>query len=220
VRDTPGPRRHYDIAAVFDGDRFGRLPQAARRSFKRSNNATYFATTVASRSASASTDTCSALSLTFMRLSFIFVIRAFGSCGCRRRTHDDRRHGTTSLFAALDVATGQVVAALHGAVARSSSASFSMHGHCPGPSPDCTSSWITGTHKTPLMRVWSAKRPRYHMHFTPTYGSWLNLVERRFAELTNKQPRRACTAASGRFEAAPSSRRRTRTASRSSGRDR
>jgi transposase len=47
-----------------------------------------------------------------------------------------------------------------------------------------------GTHKTPLIRNWLAKRPRFHVHFTPTYGSWLNLVERWFAELTNKQLRR------------------------------
>jgi transposase len=47
-----------------------------------------------------------------------------------------------------------------------------------------------GTHKTPLIRHWLAKRPRVHVHFTPTYGSWLNLVERWFAELTNKQLRR------------------------------
>ena len=47
-----------------------------------------------------------------------------------------------------------------------------------------------GTHKTPLIRAWLAKRPRFHVHFTPTYGSWLNLVERWFAELTTKQIRR------------------------------
>ena len=47
-----------------------------------------------------------------------------------------------------------------------------------------------GTHKMPLIRNWFAKRPRFHVHFTPTYGSWLNLVERWFAELTNKQLRR------------------------------
>jgi transposase len=47
-----------------------------------------------------------------------------------------------------------------------------------------------GTHKTPLIRRWFAKRPRFHVHFTPTYGSWLSLVERWFAELTNKQVRR------------------------------
>ena len=47
-----------------------------------------------------------------------------------------------------------------------------------------------GTHKTAMIRHWFAKRPRFHVHFTPTYGSWLNLVERWFAELTNKQLRR------------------------------
>jgi transposase len=47
-----------------------------------------------------------------------------------------------------------------------------------------------GTHKTALIQRWLAKRPRFHVHFTPTYGSWLNLVERWFAELTNKQIRR------------------------------
>jgi len=46
------------------------------------------------------------------------------------------------------------------------------------------------THKTPSIRNWLAKRPRFHVHFTPTYGSWMNLVERWFAELTNKQIRR------------------------------
>ena len=47
-----------------------------------------------------------------------------------------------------------------------------------------------GTHKTPLIWAWFAKRPRFHVHFTPTYGSWLNLIERWFAELTTKQLRR------------------------------
>src|SRR5678816_2435265 len=47
-----------------------------------------------------------------------------------------------------------------------------------------------GTHKTASIRNWFAKRPRFHMHFTPTYGSWLNLVERWFAEITNKRIRR------------------------------
>ena len=46
------------------------------------------------------------------------------------------------------------------------------------------------THKTAMIRNWFAKRPRFHIHFTPTYGSWINLVERWFAELTNKRIRR------------------------------
>ena len=47
-----------------------------------------------------------------------------------------------------------------------------------------------GTHKTAIIRKWFAKRPRFHVHFTPTYGSWINLIERWFAELTNKRIRR------------------------------
>jgi transposase len=47
-----------------------------------------------------------------------------------------------------------------------------------------------GTHKTALIRKWFAKRPRFHLHFTPTYGSWIHLVERWFAEITNKRIRR------------------------------
>ncbi len=48
----------------------------------------------------------------------------------------------------------------------------------------------SGTHKTALIRNWFAKRPRFHLHFTPTYASWINLVERGFAEITNKRIRR------------------------------
>ena len=56
----------------------------------------------------------------------------------------------------------------------------------------CTSSWTNhGTHKTSLIRAWFAKRPRFHVHFTPTFGSWLNLIERWIAELTTKQLRRS-----------------------------
>ena len=47
-----------------------------------------------------------------------------------------------------------------------------------------------GTHKTAIIRKWFAKHPRFHVHFTPTYGSWINLVERWFAEITNKRIRR------------------------------
>ena len=59
-----------------------------------------------------------------------------------------------------------------------------------------------GTHKTALIRNWLAKRPRFHVHFTPTYGSWLNLVERWFAELTNKQLRRGAHRSVAQLEAA------------------
>jgi transposase len=59
-----------------------------------------------------------------------------------------------------------------------------------------------GTHKTALIRKWFAKRPRYYLHFTPTYGSWINLVERWFAELTNKRIRRGAFRSVKELEAA------------------
>jgi transposase len=109
-----------------------------------------------------------------------------------RRTHEYQRHGTTTLFAALNVKTSRVISQFHrrhrsvefrqfldavdAAVPRSLDVHLIMDNY--------------GTHKTALIRNWLAKRPRFHVHFTPTYGSWLNLVERWFAELTNKQLRR------------------------------
>src|SRR4029453_11015159 len=114
-----------------------------------------------------------------------------------RRTHDYRRHGTTSLFAALDVQTGTVVGACH---RRHRSIEFrkfldTIETAVPA---DLDVHLILdhyGTHKTALIRRWLAKRPRFHLHFTPTSASWLNLVERWFARLTEKQIRRACIAA-------------------------
>ena len=109
-----------------------------------------------------------------------------------RRTHDYKRHGTTSLFAALDVATGTVIGELH---RRHRSAEFrkfldTIDNAVPG---DLDVHLILdnyGTHKTAAIRRWLAKRPRFHVHFTPTSSSWLNLVERFFAALTEKQIRR------------------------------
>jgi len=109
-----------------------------------------------------------------------------------RRTHDYVRHGTTSLFAALEAATGQVVGKCH---RRHRSVEFrkfldTIDRKVP---PDLEIHLILdnyGTHKTALIRSWLAKRPRYHVHFTPTGASWLNLVERWFATLTAKQIRR------------------------------
>ena len=96
-----------------------------------------------------------------------------------RRTHDYRRHGTTSLFAALDVKTGHVVGSLH---RRHRSKEFrgfldTIDAAVPAGLEVHVVMDNYGTHKTPLIRNWLAKRPRYHVHFTPTYGSWLNLVE-------------------------------------------
>jgi len=109
-----------------------------------------------------------------------------------RRTHDYERHGTTSLFAALDVATGKVIGRLH---RRHRAAEFrkfldAIDAAVP---PDLDVHLILdnyATHKTAVIQRWLAKRPRYHLHFTPTGASWLNMVERWFSDLTNKQIRR------------------------------
>lgn len=109
-----------------------------------------------------------------------------------RRTHDYKRHGTTSLFAALDVKTGEVLGRTHRRHRSIEFRSFLdlIETQVPTPLQVHVIMDNYGTHKTPLIRNWFAKRPRFHPHFTPTYGSWLNLVERWFAELTNKQIRR------------------------------
>ena len=109
-----------------------------------------------------------------------------------RRTHDYRRHGTTTLFAALDAKTGTVLAEMH---QRHRSVEFrkfldAIDAHVPA---DLEVHLIVdnyGTHKTAIIHRWLAKRPRFHLHFTPTYGSWMNLVERWFAALTTKPLRR------------------------------
>ncbi len=109
-----------------------------------------------------------------------------------RRTHDYRRHGTTSLFAALDVATGTVIGECH---RRHRSREFqrfldTIEATVPA---DLDVHLILdnyGTHKTARIRRWLARHPRFHVHFTPTSASWLNLVERWFATLTEKQIRR------------------------------
>jgi transposase len=109
-----------------------------------------------------------------------------------RRSHDYRRHGTTSLFAALDVKTGIVIGECH---RRHRSVEFrkfldTIEANVP---PSLEVHLILdnyGTHKTATIRNWFAKRPRFHPHFTPTSASWINLVERWFAALTEKQIRR------------------------------
>src|SRR5262249_50397054 len=109
-----------------------------------------------------------------------------------RRTHDYERHGTTSLFAALEVATGRVIGEVH---RRHRSVEFrkfldAIEAQVPSSLDIHLIMDNYGTHKTPLIKNWFAKRPRFHLHFTPTYGSWMNMVERWFAELTTKQIRR------------------------------
>ena len=109
-----------------------------------------------------------------------------------RRTHDYKRAGTTTLFAALNAASGDVMGQCYqrhrsvefrrflDQVDRSVPAEFDVHLVLDNYS----------THKTALIHRWLMKRPRFHLHFTPTSASWLNLVERWFAELTEKQIRR------------------------------
>jgi transposase len=109
-----------------------------------------------------------------------------------RRTHDSVRHGTTSLFAALNAKTGTVIGQCHGRHRSTEFRAFLDRVDAAVP-PDLDVHLILdnyGTHKTPLIRRWLLKRPRYHLHFTPTGASWLNLVERWFAELDRKQLRR------------------------------
>jgi transposase len=109
-----------------------------------------------------------------------------------RRTHDYARHGTTSLFAALDAKTGQVIGKCF---RRHRSTEFRkfldiVEARVPAELDVHLILDNYGTHKTPLITRWLAKRPRYHLHFTPTSASWLNLVERWFAELDRKQLKR------------------------------
>jgi transposase len=109
-----------------------------------------------------------------------------------RRTHDYRRHGTTSLFAALDVATGKVIGECH---RRHRSQEFlqflkTIDANVPSELDLQLILDNYGTHKTPRVRRWLAAHPRVHVHFTPTGASWLNLVERWFATLSEKQIKR------------------------------
>ncbi len=109
-----------------------------------------------------------------------------------RRTHDYRRNGTTSLFAALDTATGKVIGSCHQQHRSVDFIKFLNQIDISVP-PDLDVHLILdnyATHKTPSVHRWLAKRPRYNLHFTPTSASWLNLVERWFAALTEKQIRR------------------------------
>src|SRR5438132_2793255 len=109
-----------------------------------------------------------------------------------RRTHDYKRHGTTSLFAALELKTSRVIAQLHRRHRSSEFRQFLdvIEAHVPAGLDVHIILDNYGPHKTAMIRKWFAKRPRFHLHFPPTYGSWINLVERWFAELTNKRIRR------------------------------
>lgn len=121
-----------------------------------------------------------------------------------RGTHDYKRHGTTSLFAALELKTSRVIGQLH---RRHRSREFRefldvIEAEVPAELDVPIIADNYGTHKTALIRKWFTKRPRFHVHFTPTYGSWINLVERWFAELTNKRIRRGVFRSVKELEAA------------------
>jgi transposase len=120
-----------------------------------------------------------------------------------RRTHDSVRNGTTSLFAALDVASGKVISSLHRrhrhqeflkflhTIDRNVPATLDVHLICDN----------YGTHKTPEIKRWLLRHPRFQLHLTPTYSSWLNLVERWFAELTTRKLRRSAHRSVAELEA-------------------
>jgi transposase len=109
-----------------------------------------------------------------------------------RRSHDYKRHGTTSLFAALDIATGQVIGKCFPRHRAEEFRKFldQIEANVPAELDVHLVMDNYATHKTPLIRSWLAKRPRWHVHLTPTSSSWLNQVERFFALLTDKKIRR------------------------------
>ena len=121
-----------------------------------------------------------------------------------RRTHDYKRHGTTSLFAALELKTCRVIGQLHRRHRSSEFRQFLdvIEANVPADLAVHIIMDNYGTHKTALIRKWFAKRPRFHVHFTPTYGSWINLVERWFAEITNQRIRRGVFRSVQELEAA------------------
>lgn len=111
---------------------------------------------------------------------------------CQTMTHDYKRNGTTSLFAALEVATGKVVGKCMNKhrheewlkflrlIEKNSPTDKEIHVICDN----------YATHKHAKVKAWLAKRPRFHIHFTPTSASWLNMVERFFRDITDKCVRR------------------------------
>jgi transposase len=111
-----------------------------------------------------------------------------------RGTHDYVRHGTTSLFAALNVASGQVIGKCHRRHRHQEFVKFLDHLDATLTKEPGVSIHIVldnyATHKTPAVKRWFLRHPEYHLHFIPTSSSWLNQVERFFAEITEKRIRR------------------------------
>jgi transposase len=110
-----------------------------------------------------------------------------------RRAHDDVRHGTASLFAALDVASGQVSSQVHRRHRHQEFLTFlkTIDANVPAELELHLVGDNYATHKTPAIKTWLWRHPRVHLHFTPTSASWLKLVERWFAELTTRKLRRS-----------------------------
>lgn len=110
----------------------------------------------------------------------------------QRASHDYKRHGTSSLYAALDITTGKVIGQLH---ARHRAIEFkkfltTIDREVPEHLAVHLVMDNASTHKTPAIKRWLLAHPRFHVHFTPTSSSWLNLVERWFGELTTKKLKR------------------------------
>lgn len=107
-------------------------------------------------------------------------------------THDYVRHGTTTLFAALDVATGTVISQCKARHRHQEFLAFLRHLDRSVPAHFDVHLIIDNyaTHKHPKVKAWLARRPRYHVHYTPTYASWLNQVERWFGLITQQAIRR------------------------------
>ena len=113
-----------------------------------------------------------------------------GRCGTM--THDYKRHGTTTLFAALDVLAGKVIGDCYKRHRHQEFLKFlrRIHQEFPGKAPLHLVMDNYGTHGTPEVKAWLNRHPRFVVHYVPTSCSWLNLIERWFAELTNKRIRR------------------------------
>ena len=121
-----------------------------------------------------------------------------------RRTHDYVRGGTTNLYAALDIASGQVIADMtehHRALEFRRFLNL-INNSVPKDLDVHVVVDNSSTHKTPEIHRWLLRHPRFTLHFTPTYSSWMNLVERWFAELTNKWLRRGTHRSTKELEAA------------------
>jgi len=120
-----------------------------------------------------------------------------------RRTHDYKRHGVTSLFAALDVATGRVIGKCYPRHRASEFRKFleEIEKNVPADLDVHLVLDNYATHKTPMIHDWLAKRPRFHLHFTPTSASWVNQVERFFALVTDRQIKRGVHTSVAQLEA-------------------